>query len=44
MTVMRQTGMARIRSMVPRPISPLMLSEPRPSAQPTHTSIVTRWT
>ena len=40
-TVSRHTGRERIRSIVPRAISPLTASEPRPSAQPTHTSSVT---
>ena len=40
-TLIRQTGSESIRSIVPRPISPLIESDPRPTAQPTHTKIVT---
>ena len=43
-TVARQMGSERIRSMVPRAISPLMEPDPRPTAQPTQTNIVITWT
>ena len=42
-TVIRHTGSESSRSIVPRPISPLIEAEPRPMAQPTHTRIVTIW-
>ena len=42
--VQRRTGSVASRSMVPRLISPLTTSEPRPTAQPRHTSTVTTCT